>query len=195
MTDTPKTLLSRQWSASSLLRGDSYLQEQQEKNKKLTFDDVMKASWLKLFRYHRIPVVFWCHFWHQSLPHILHKVAQQKLQALQGNATPQRKQLFSPSDADRTMFYPPLLRCQWILALQPQHLLVPKRGEDHIRSEGLLHGFTNTSLVVCKYIIYIYICAQFLPRSIPSSWLYNFSVCEYMCMLHQHLSLCIDAFF
>ncbi|CAL1139171.1 unnamed protein product [Cladocopium goreaui] len=35
------------------------------------------------------------------------EVAQQKLQALQGNATPQRKQLFSPSDADRTMFYPP----------------------------------------------------------------------------------------
>ena len=107
MTDTPKTLLSRQWSASSLLRGNSYLQEQQEKNKKLTFDDVMKASWLKLFRYHRTPVVFWCHFWHQSLPHRLPKVAQQKLQALQGNATPQRKQLFSPSDADRTMFYPP----------------------------------------------------------------------------------------
>lgn len=48
MSETPQHLLSRQWSASTLLRGNSYLVEQQEKNKQLSYDDILKVTWLQL---------------------------------------------------------------------------------------------------------------------------------------------------
>lgn len=38
---SPKTLLSRQWSASTLLRGNSYLLEQHTRNQSLSFDDLI----------------------------------------------------------------------------------------------------------------------------------------------------------
>ena len=42
--DSPQSMLSRQWSASTLLRGNSYLMEQHETNKSLTYDDILKVS-------------------------------------------------------------------------------------------------------------------------------------------------------
>ena len=47
MSETPKHLLSRQWSASTLLRGNSFLTEQHEKNKTLSYEDVLKVTWLQ----------------------------------------------------------------------------------------------------------------------------------------------------
>ncbi|CAK9093201.1 unnamed protein product [Durusdinium trenchii] len=43
MSEPPLALASRQWSCASLLRGRSYLLEQQSQNAKMTFDDVLEG--------------------------------------------------------------------------------------------------------------------------------------------------------
>lgn len=47
---SPQRLMSRQWSASTLMYGNSFLQEQHEKNKSLTLDDVIKVPCLMMPR-------------------------------------------------------------------------------------------------------------------------------------------------